>query len=177
MDKNEVETRLNNSDYSKEFWFLNQLVWKIPFNLCEDAVFCKKNLFTSLARYIDVLKKEQPNWWENEIQSFINSIINGSLGTGLDLLKNIDSFLCKKKLKRFEENGYSNSANIVRNSLENEEYLFKLSENWKTWSAITWISPEFIPDRYIEWSMNNWLFNEIRNENIKNIIDVFTQKK
>ena len=128
-------------------------------------------------KFKQTLKKEQPNWWENEIQSFINSIINGSLGTGLDLLKNIDSFLCKKKLKRFEENGYSNSANIVRNRLENEDYLFKLRENWKTWSAITWISPEFIPERYVEWSMNSWLFSEIRAQNAEDLANVFLGKR
>ena len=85
MDNKETtsETRLNTSNHSKEFWYLNQLKWKIPFDLCENSVYCKKNFFSTFARYIETLKKENTNWWENEIQDFINTVINGGFSSPL----------------------------------------------------------------------------------------------
>ena len=116
MDNKETtsETRLNTSNHSKEFWYLNQLKWKIPFDLCENSVYCKKNFFSTFARYIETLKKENTNWWENEIQDFINTVINGGFSRWLELLKNLDKFLWEKQLKRYDENWYRNRAESMR---------------------------------------------------------------
>lgn len=169
------ETRFNTSSHLKEFWYLNQLEWKLPFDLCENNVFCKKNFFSTLARYIETLKKEKTDTWENEIQNFIDSVVNGSFGKWLNLLKNVNTFLCKKQLERFNKNWYQDSARLMENILE-MKHLFEEEENWITSSSIVWIRTDLIPNWYYEWTANSWLYNEIREKNVKDLANVLSEK-
>jgi hypothetical protein len=171
------ETRLNTSNYLKEFWYLNQLEWKIPFDLCTDNVFCKKNFFSTFARYIETLKNDDNSWWENEVQNFISSIINGSFWEWFELLKNIDIYLCEKQAKRYKENWYEDLASSIEFILKHSKYLYQVEDDWKTGSSITWIRWSLIPARYYEWSKNSWLLNEIKDKNLENLAQALTMKK
>jgi len=177
MDYNETtsEKRLNTSSHLKEFWYLNQLVWKIPFDLCENSVFCKNNFFSTLARYVETLKDEKPELWENEIQEFINSVKDGGFGKWFDLLRNLTIFLCKKQMERYDKNWNQDSVRIMK-SIIDSKYLLEEEENWKTRSVIPWVRTELIPDWYYEWTANSWLYNEIRERNVKDLANVLSGK-
>lgn len=164
--------------YEKEFGYLNQLEGKIPFDLCEDNVFCKKNFFTSTAWYIEVLKKEKPDSWEKEIQTFIDSILNGSLGKGLEMLNNINYFFTKIQLKWFVEKGNHDAVIFLEYLIKHPEYLFKPKENGKTRSSIIGVKPSMIPEWYYMWTVyGSSLYREIRDENVKNMADLFSGKR
>ena len=116
-----------------------------------------------------LLKKENPKWWEEEIKNFIKNITSGNYDKWLKLLKNIDIFLCEKQLKRYKKYWYEDSAKLIESVLKDIDYLFTERENWKTRSAISWIKSDLIPNRYFEWSTNNWILNEIKEKNTKSL--------
>lgn len=173
-----TETRLNSSNYPKEFWYLDQLKWKIPFeNLCTKPVLCKKNFFSTLARYIETQKKEKSNSWEKEIQNFIDSILNGNLWKWIDLLKNINIFFAKNLIKWYQDIWDEYSLQWVENSLKYIEYWFKNNSNWRTSTVICWVAGNYVPERFYEWTNDSWLLNEIREKNISDLANALSGKK
>lgn len=178
MDTKEInnDTSLNTPDCSKEFWFLNQLVWKLPFELYDEPVLCKKNFFTTFARYIEELKNKTPDSREQEIQKFIKSIVDGEFGSGIDLLKNVDYFLSNEIIKRYEEIWNMDEVNMRKQTL-NYDGKYKVRSDWKTMTVFSWVSSNRIPDWYYEWSKNSWLLNEIKDKNLENLAQALTMKK
>ena len=169
------ETGINTQNYSKEFSYLNQLKWKIPFNLiCTKSIICEDNFFSTLARYIEKQKEKNISWWEVEIQNLVSSIINGKYWKWIDLLKNINTLFLKKQIERYSSQWEMFYVEYLEDLLKYSDYVFKDQWDWKTSTVLAWIASNLVPERYFKWSADNWLINEIRDKNIENLAKVFS---
>ena len=139
----------------------------------------QEKFFSVTAWYIEVLKKEKSVSWEKEIQTFIDSILDGSLGKEFDLLKNINCFYLKKRQKWHEERGEHTDARLCKVLLSNSKYSFIVDkENGKTLSAIAGIPQSMIPEWFCMWAVyGSSMYREIRDVNVKNSANLLSGKK
>ena len=168
---NTNETSLEQRNYSKEFWYLNQLKWKLDFDFYKNPILSESNFYSSIARYIYTLQKEGWNR-EGEIQKFINSIINFN-GSNPEKLLYIDKFLGEKQLKWSEEKGMNLDVELL------ESIITKLEKRYERWSRIIdsmiWVKPSMIPQRFYWRFTQSWLESKVIEENRKNFVNAMRQ--
>lgn len=164
---NTNEVSLEKRDYTKEFWYLNQLKWKFSFDFYKNPVLCESNFYSSIAWYIDTLQKE--NWdWETKIQDFINSIINFD-GPDYEKLLYADKFLIKEKQEWYNKKNLNYDAELLESILSRIDSMYK---RWK-WhvSSITWVKSFMVPERYFWRFTQSWLEAKVIEEHRKNFVN------
>lgn len=159
------EKSLESRDYSKEYWYLNQLKWIINFELFTNPTLIEHNFYSNIARYIDMIQKTEWEEWETHITNFINKIKDFNDENDYERIKKIDIYLTEITLKRFQESNLWDCARFLENSLGNIKYLYKKDENGKIHWIFSWIINTAIPERYYWWLWESWLWDRILKDN------------
>ena len=163
---NTNETSLEQRDYSKEYWYLNQLKWKFDFNFYKNPILSESNFYSSIAWYIDNSKKE--NWnWEEKVQNFIDTIQNLNSSDSEKLLY-ADKILIKEKQKRYKENNMDFDFDILESISSDLDDRYKQGNN--TVLCVTWIKSFMIPERYYWRFTESWLEAKVMNKNRENFV-------
>lgn len=170
---NVPETSLEQGDYNKEYWYLNQLKWKLDFRFCQNPALCESNLYSSIAWYIDTIKKEG---WEREekIQSFINSIINLDASDSEKLLY-VDKILIKEKQKWYNKEKMDYDVKLLESILSRIDNMYKREKGHLP--IVTWIKPFMIPERYYWRFTESWIEWRVIDENRKNFINSIKEQR
>lgn len=162
---NTNEVSLEKRDCSKEYWYLNQLKWKLDFGFYKNPVLCESNFYSSIAWYIDTLQKEYGDR-EVKLQDFINSIINFN-GSDSDKLLYADKILIKEKQKWYDKNNMDYDKKLL------DEILTSIDNMYKKWNGhvltVTWVKSFMIPEWYNWRFTESWLEAKVVWENRKNI--------
>ena len=159
------EWSVNTRSYEKEYWFLDQIIWYLKFDIYEDPLYCEKNFYSSLARYIDLLQKENPNSWETEVQKFINSIKNFS-GTEVEKLKYVDKFFRQQQITRYKKINKPWYAKLTENSINGLDFLYShTNEEWKCRWLMNCTPTYAIPERFYPRFTKSWLEKRVQDRN------------
>lgn len=162
---NRTEKSLEKRDYSKEYWYLNNLKWIINFDIFNNPTLTEHNFYSSIARYIDLTQKAKSNEREEYTSKFIDEIKQFNWENEYEKIKKIDIYLTEKAIKWYKENWYWSNAWILERSLKNIEFLYKKDEKWKIKRTFSWIINSEIPERYYWRLRESWLWNRILKEN------------
>lgn len=170
---NTNETSLEKRDCSKEYWYLNQLKWKLTFDFYKNPELCESNFYSSIAWYIDTLQKE--NWnWEAKIQNFINSITSFEWSDSEKLLYT-DKFLMKEKQEWYNKQNMDYDAKLLKSILSRVDDMYKRWEGHVL--TVTWVKPSMIPERYYWRFSQSWLESKVMNKNRENFVNSMKKQR
>ncbi len=182
MDEARIDSRLDNSEYSQEFWYLNQLRQSLDFSIFNKPGLCKSNFFSTIAWYIELLKKEDSNSREEKIQELINKTKTQNL---VEMFRDLDKFLSEKQIE-WHEAMWSINAKLLRIWQNRIDDMYKILDDGKVPAVFPWILPDAIPERYKLWLKANWIeenvddYNKrtkVRASNKQDISNVLNQQK
>lgn len=162
---NSDETSLESRDFDKEFWYLNQLEWLINFDLFKKSALSEYNFYSSIARYIDIAQKANLNGRENNIKALINKLKQYKWVDEYEKIMQIDTFLSKLKIERYNKNNYWVNAKLLERELDNFHYTYEKNEDGKIDRIFPWIVKESIPERFYIRSIRNNKADKLLKEN------------
>lgn len=168
---------LEKRDYSKEYWYLNQLKWLINFDLFTKPTTSERHFYATIARYIDMMQKSKPNEREGAVQTFLNQIKQYEWEDEYDKIMHIDRFLAELTINWYKENNYWDNAWLLERELRNIQYLYEKNENWKIDRILPWIIINAIPERYYWWLLETWLWDRIIGENRSALANTIREQK
>ena len=159
------ETIQESKNYSKEYNYINQLVWIIDFNLFKKSTQCENCFYSTIARYIDTMQKERPNDREIAVENFIYEIKKCEWNDEYEKIMQIDIYLSKLKIDRYKKHNDQAWAELLEFELKNFKYTYKKDQDWKIRRILPWVIIDKIPSRYYYWLWESWLWDRIVKEN------------
>ncbi len=162
---NSDETSLESRDFDKEFWYLNQLEWLINFDLLKKSALSEYNFYSSIARYIDIVQKANIKGRENNIKALINKLKQYEWDDEYKKIMQIDTFLSKLKIERYNKHNYWVNAKLLEKELDNFQYTYEKNEDGKIDRIFPWIVKEAIPERFYIRSIRNNKADKLLKEN------------
>ena len=162
---NSDETSLESRDFDKEFWLLNQLEWVINFDLFKKSALSEYNFYSSIARYIDIAQKTNLKERENNIKTLINKLKQYEWDDEYKKIMQIDTFLSKLKIERYNKHNYWVNAKLLERELNNFQYTYEKNKDGKIDRIFPWIVKEAIPERFYIRSIKNNKADKLLKEN------------
>ncbi|HOG15267.1 MAG TPA: hypothetical protein PK674_01640 [Candidatus Absconditabacterales bacterium] len=177
MDEARIDSGLDNSEYSKEFGYLNQLRQSLDFSIFNKPGLCKSNFFSTIAWYIELLKKENSNNREEKMQELIDKTKTQNF---VEMFRDLDKFLSEKQIEWHEAMGSIN-AKLLRIGQNRIDDMYKILDDEKFPAVFPGILPDAIPERYKLWLQENGIEENVdeynRRTKVKDISNVLNQQK
>ena len=174
---NSNETSLESRDFDKEFWYLNQLEWLINFDLFKKSALSEYNFYSSIARYIDTAQKTNLEEREDNIKTLINQLKQYEWDDEYKKIMQIDNFLSKLKIERYNKHNYWVNAKLLGKELDNLQYNYEKNEDWKINRIFPWIVKEAIPERFYIRSIKNNKSDKLLKENKSALIKSIREQR
>lgn len=121
------------SDYTKEFGYLDQIKRLVDFNLFEKKTYCESCFCETIARYIDCLQKEDETTREQKIQNLIDKLVNFNWNEK-EKLRYLFNFFKEKKVIRLSANWRETRAKLLQftpEQLDLMKEMFEIDNDWK----------------------------------------------
>ena len=144
IDNTANNTLSSENDYTKEFGYLDQASWALDFNLLKDPLYSEQWFYTTLARYIELMKTENKDNREIKIQEFINKIKNFPW-SGKEKIKNYDILITKILLNWYSKK-WDRFAKILQYRLDNSIDIIYEDYEWKINTSLVSIDVKSIPE-------------------------------
>lgn len=177
----EIE-RVNPDDYKKEFAILDGLVGKFSFHIFDNPVLAEANFFNVIAWYIEVLKQEFPDDWENTVNQFIDDA--SRIEDVFDKFLFINNTFLEIEIEWYSTHYYKGyqrydyNAKLCKSLLERSERIYRRGrENYpqrKAINTLPGILTFLIPQWYWTWFDGSILEKKVMGANRQNFVNALS---